>query len=120
MCVCVCIYIYIYRVNLPPPLSQDLSVGLMLGVLPVLRSAANLGRAALHTAGAAAATAAVLLLLRLLLPVVVGNEHASHAELNVLVPFCVCLSVGAFTDHLGISIELGAFCAGLVWCEHSD
>eukprot|EP00962_Isochrysis_galbana_P008811 scaffold2456_cov129-Isochrysis_galbana.AAC.11 len=98
--------------------TQDLSVGLVLGALPVFRSAANLSRAVLHTATAAAATAAALLLLRLSLPHFVGAVRASNAhELNVLFPLGVCLAAGTFTDNLGISIELGSFAAGLVWTQ---
>jgi CPA2 family monovalent cation:H+ antiporter-2 len=96
--------------------TQDLSVGLIMGALPVFRSSANLSRAILHTATAAAATAAALLLLRLSLPFLAGAIRASNAhELNVLFPLGVCLAAGTFTDNLGISIELGSFAAGLVW-----
>lgn len=96
--------------------TQDLSVGVFLGLLPVLRHADHLSRALVHAAGAGAVLALALLALRSILgPLAAVLAKVSVPELETLVALAVLLAVASATESFGISIELGAFVAGLTW-----
>lgn len=99
---------------------QDLALGLMLAVLPALNQPAeSLGLAvatALLRIGLFAAGAIVVgiwvipTLLRLL-------ARTESRELFLLGVVALCLGIALLTEHLGLSIEMGAFVAGLMISE---
>jgi CPA2 family monovalent cation:H+ antiporter-2 len=99
---------------------QDLALGLMLAVLPALDQPPEaLGRAVglallkigLFAAGAIAAGIWVIPpLLRLL-------ARTESRELFLLGIVTLCLLIALLTDELGLSIEMGAFVAGLMISE---
>jgi monovalent cation:H+ antiporter-2, CPA2 family len=99
---------------------QDLAVGLMLAVLPALdKPPEEIGLAiawaclqiALIAAGAIAAGIWVIPpLLRLL-------AKTESRELFLLGVVALCLGIALLTEHLGLSIEMGAFIAGLMISE---
>lgn len=99
---------------------QDLALGLMLAVLPALNQPAeSLGIAvatALLRIGLFAAGAVVVgiwvipTLLRLL-------ARTESRELFLLGVVALCLGIALLTEHLGLSIEMGAFVAGLMISE---
>lgn len=99
---------------------QDLALGLMLAVLPALDQPIEaigwavlmaLVRLALFAAGAIAAGIWVIpRLLRLL----AGTESR---ELFLLGVVTLCLCIALLTEALGLSIEMGAFVAGLMISE---
>ncbi|MBD0387619.1 MAG: cation:proton antiporter [Nostoc sp. C3-bin3] len=105
-------------------IAQDLALGLMLAFLPVLnqpeRLAWALGMALLK----------VLLFLglaiafgRWIVPKLISNVAATEStELFVLTVIALCLGVALVTAKLGLSIEMGAFVAGLMVSEidHAD
>ena len=99
---------------------QDLALGLMLAVLPALDQPAEsismavltaLLRIGLFAAGAVAAGIWVIpTLLRLL-------ARTESRELFLLGVVALCLGIALLTEHLGLSIEMGAFVAGLMISE---
>lgn len=99
---------------------QDLALGLMLAVLPALNQPAeSLGIAvatALLRIGLFAAGAIIVgiwvipTLLRLL-------ARTESRELFLLGVVALCLGIALLTEHLGLSIEMGAFVAGLMISE---
>ncbi|PAX52185.1 cation:proton antiporter domain-containing protein [Brunnivagina elsteri] len=99
---------------------QDLALGLMLAVLPALDKpveqigiavAIALGRIALFAAGAIVAGKWVIpRLLRLL-------ARTESRELFLLGVVTLCLGIALLTEYLGLSIEMGAFVAGLMISE---
>ncbi|OLP18850.1 sodium:calcium exchanger [Leptolyngbya sp. 'hensonii'] len=99
---------------------QDLALGLMLAVLPALdQPVEQLGiaiawallRIGLFAAGAVAAGIWVVpSLLRIL-------ARTESRELFLLGVVALCLGIALFTEYLGLSIEMGAFVAGLMISE---
>ncbi|MBD2611266.1 cation:proton antiporter [Nostoc punctiforme FACHB-252] len=99
---------------------QDLALGLMLAVLPALNQPAEtigfavltaLASIALFAAGAIAAGIWLIPpLLRLL-------ARTESKELFLLGVVALCLGIALLTEHLGLSIEMGAFVAGLMISE---
>ncbi len=99
---------------------QDLALGLMLAVLPALNQPVEelglaIGWALLQTGlfalGAIAAGIWVVpRLLRLL-------ARTESRELFLLGIVALCLGIALLTEHLGLSIEMGAFVAGLMISE---
>jgi CPA2 family monovalent cation:H+ antiporter-2 len=99
---------------------QDLALGLMLAVLPALDKPPEeiglaVGWALLQTGlfalGAVAAGIWVIPpLLRLL-------ARTESRELFLLGVVALCLGIALLTEHLGLSIEMGAFVAGLMISE---
>lgn len=99
---------------------QDLALGLMLAVLPALDQPAEeiglaigwaLLRIGLFSAGAIAAGIWLIPpLLRLL-------ARTESRELFLLGVVALCLGIALLTEHLGLSIEMGAFVAGLMISE---
>jgi CPA2 family monovalent cation:H+ antiporter-2 len=99
---------------------QDLALGLMIAVLP-----------ALHQPGETIVMAVVTALLRLALfaggAVVAGIwlippllrilARTESRELFLLGVVTLCLGIALLTEHLGLSIEMGAFVAGLMISE---
>jgi len=99
---------------------QDLALGLMLAVLPALdKPAEAIGVAialALLKIGlfAAGAVAAGIWLIPYLLRFLAKTESR---ELFLLGVVALCLGIALLTEHLGLSIEMGAFVAGLMISE---
>jgi len=99
---------------------QDLALGLMLAVLPALHEPGEvivvavltaLVRIGLFAAGAVAAGIWVIPpLLRLL-------ARTESRELFLLGVVALCLGIALLTESLGLSIEMGAFVAGLMISE---
>jgi monovalent cation:H+ antiporter-2, CPA2 family len=108
------------RVMLGILVVQDLALGLMLAVLPALDSPSEeIGRAvgiallktALLAAGSIVAGIWVIPpLLRLL-------ARTESRELFLLGVVALCLGIALLTEYLGLSIEMGAFIAGLMISE---
>ncbi|MDY6786325.1 MAG: cation:proton antiporter [Cyanobacteriota bacterium] len=100
-------------------IAQDLALGLMLAVLPALQNPANLAsalaaavlKAALFFAAAFAAGYWVIP------PVIKLVASTENSELFLLVTIALCLGVALITAKLGLSIEMGAFVAGLTIAE---
>ncbi|MFM7407811.1 MAG: cation:proton antiporter [Cuspidothrix sp.] len=99
---------------------QDLALGLMLAVLPALHEPGEaIGIAvvmALLKIGlfAAGAVVAGIWLIPPLLRLLAGTESK---ELFLLGVVTICLGIALFTEFLGLSIEMGAFVAGLMISE---
>ncbi len=99
---------------------QDLALGLMLAVLPALDQppetmaiavAQALLRIGLFAGGAVAVGIWIIPpLLRLL-------ARTESKELFLLGVVALCLGIALLTEHLGLSIEMGAFVAGLMISE---
>ncbi|MCG6138073.1 MAG: cation:proton antiporter [Nostoc sp. LLA-1] len=99
---------------------QDLALGLMIAVLPALNQPAEtigiavltaLLRLALFAGGAVVAGIWVIpRLLRLL-------ARTESRELFLLGVVTLCLGIALLTEYLGLSIEMGAFVAGLMISE---
>jgi len=99
---------------------QDLALGLMLAVLPALDQpvesmAIAVGWALLQIGlFAAGAVAAGIWLIPSLLRLLARTESR---ELFLLGVVALCLGIALLTEHLGLSIEMGAFVAGLMISE---
>lgn len=99
---------------------QDLAVGLMIAVLPALNKPPEelglaLGQAVLTIALiAVGAIAAGMWLLPPLLQLLAKTESR---ELFLLGVVALCLGIALLTQYLGLSIEIGAFIAGLMISE---
>ena len=100
-------------------IAQDLALGLMLAVVPALNQPDNL-----IPALAAAVIKAVLFfasaiaagywLIPRLMSAVAKTENS---ELFLLTVIALCLGIALVTESLGLSIEMGAFVAGLTIAE---
>lgn len=99
---------------------QDLALGLMLAVLPALdQPIESIGIAvgwALLQIGlfAAGAVATGIWIIPSLLRLLARTESR---ELFLLGVVALCLGIALLTEHLGLSIEMGAFVAGLMISE---
>jgi CPA2 family monovalent cation:H+ antiporter-2 len=108
------------RVMLGILVVQDLALGLMLAVLPALDRPSEeiglaLGLALLKTALLAlGATAAGIWLIPPLLRLLAKTESRELFLLGVIV---LCLGIALLTESVGLSIEMGAFIAGLMISE---
>ncbi len=108
------------RVMLGILVVQDLALGLMLAVLPALDRPSDeigiaIGWALLQTALlAAGAIAAGIWVIPSLLRLLAKTESR---ELFLLGVVALCLGIALLTEYLGLSIEMGAFIAGLMISE---
>ncbi len=107
------------QVSLGILIVQDIALGLMLAVVPALDSAEEMGQAVLRAllvtalfAGAAIAVGRWCI--PPLLRWVAGTESKELFLLSVIV---LCLGIALVTESLGLSIEMGAFVAGLMVSE---
>lgn len=99
---------------------QDLAVGLMLAVLPALDKPLDelglaVGWALLQIALIAAG--AVVAGIWLLPPLLRLLAQTESRELFLLGVVALCLGIALLTERLGLSIEIGAFIAGLMISE---
>ncbi|NEQ77010.1 MAG: sodium:calcium exchanger [Okeania sp. SIO2C9] len=99
---------------------QDLALGLMLAVLPALNQPPEIigitvGRSLLEIGlFALGAIAAGIWIIPYLLRFLAKTESR---ELFLLGVVALCLGIALLTEHLGFSIEMGAFVAGLMISE---
>ncbi|HVK02673.1 MAG TPA: cation:proton antiporter, partial [Armatimonadaceae bacterium] len=102
---------------------QDLSLVLMIVLLPALAAFQTQGVGALSGVGIALLKAALFLGVTLLLatrgvPAVLDRvARTGSRELFLLAAVCLCLLAGFAADRLGLGIALGAFLAGIVVSE---
>lgn len=105
-------------------IAQDLALGLMLAILPAFNQQTAMGLAI--------ATALLKVLLFLVGAIVIGRwvvprvirsvAATESSEVFLLTVIALCLGVALITAGLGLSIEMGAFVAGLMVSEidHAD
>lgn len=108
------------RVMLGILIVQDLALGLMLAVLPALDRPSEeigiaVGFALLKTALLAAG--AVVAGIWLIPPLLRFLAKTESRELFLLGVVALCLGIALLTEFLGLSIEMGAFIAGLMISE---
>lgn len=99
---------------------QDLALGLMLAVLPALDKPVEeiglaVGWALLQTG--LFALGAVVAGIWLIPPLLRLLARTESRELFLLGVVALCLGIALLTEHLGLSIEMGAFVAGLMISE---
>lgn len=100
-------------------IAQDLALGLILAILPALNEPNNLAFALLGAVLKAilfftCAFAAGYWFIPSLMRTV---AHTENSELFLLTIIALCLGVALITASLGLSIEMGAFVAGLMIAE---
>ena len=100
-------------------IAQDLALGLMLAVVPALNQPDNLIPALVAAVVKAvlffaSAIAAGYWLIPRLMTTVAKTENS---ELFLLTVIALCLGIALVTESLGLSIEMGAFVAGLTIAE---
>ena len=100
-------------------IAQDLALGLMLAVLPALNNPDNLVPALIAAVIKAvlffaSAIAAGYWVIPRLMTTVAKTENS---ELFLLTVIALCLGIALITANLGLSIEMGAFVAGLTIAE---
>lgn len=107
------------RMALAILLLQDLAVGPLLVLIPMLGSEGNLGSAlGLAGAKAVAVLATILVVGRLVLrPLFQVVEKAQAPELSTAAILLVIIGTGALSHWAGLSMALGAFAAGMVLAE---
>ncbi len=100
-------------------IAQDLALGVMLAVLPALKQPENFASAlAVALLKVLVFAAVALALSRWVIPRVIASVAATESnELFLLVVIALCLGVALTTESLGLSIEMGAFVAGLMISE---
>jgi CPA2 family monovalent cation:H+ antiporter-2 len=99
---------------------QDLALGLMLAVLPALDSPAEVVSMAVVKAllvTALFAGGAIVAGKWLIPPLLRAVASTESRELFLLSTIVLCLGIALLTEHLGLSIEMGAFVAGLMISE---
>ncbi|MCS6812279.1 MAG: cation:proton antiporter [Cyanobacteria bacterium] len=99
---------------------QDLALGLMLAVLPALDQPIDqigtaLGWAVVRTGLFAAGAIAVGIWI--VPPLLRFLARTESRELFLLGVVALCLSIALLTEYLGLSVEMGAFVAGLMISE---
>lgn len=105
-------------------IAQDLALGVMLALLPALQQPENF----LPVLFSALMKVAIFVLVafavgKWVVPVLIRHIAATEStELFILSVIALCLGVALVTAALGLSVEMGAFVAGLMVSEveHSD
>lgn len=100
-------------------IAQDLALGLMLAILPAINQpgpiATVVGLVLLKVIGF---LIAALIAGRWIVPVIIRQiAFTESSELFLLTLVALCLGVALLTERLGLSIEIGAFVAGLMIAE---
>ncbi len=100
-------------------IAQDLALGFMLAILPAINQSGPLwqviGLVLLKVGGF---LVAAMLIGRWIIPVVIRQVARTESdELFLLTLIALCLGVALVTAQLGLSIEIGAFVAGLMISE---
>lgn len=102
---------------------QDLAVVLMVALLPSLAQVAQEGGAALAAVGWSVLRSAIVVVLALALArrgvpsLLARTARMNSRELFLIVVVCVCIGAAYFAQLAGLSLEIGAFLAGLVISE---
>lgn len=102
---------------------QDLSLVLMMILLPALASLSTQGVGALLDVGSALLRAALLVGITLLLalrgvPALLHQvARTGSQELFLLACLCICLLAAMGANYAGLGLEIGAFLAGIVLSE---
>lgn len=101
-------------------IAQDLALGLMLAILPAISEPGGALGMALFQAllkGVIFIVFAVVAGVWLVPPLIKSIAATESSELFLLAVIALCLGVALITDALGLSIEMGAFIAGLMISE---
>lgn len=102
---------------------QDLAVVLMVALLPSLAQVAQQGAPALVDVGWSVLRSAIVVVLALMLArrgvpsLLARTARMNSRELFLIVVVCVCIGAAYFAQVAGLSLEIGAFLAGLVISE---
>ncbi|MBV6627542.1 MAG: cation:proton antiporter [Rivularia sp. (in: Bacteria)] len=98
---------------------QDLALGVMLAILPALKQPENLASALLLALAKVIGFGAIAFIFsRWIIPRLIRNVAETQSdELFLLTIIALCLGVALITAALGLSIEMGAFVAGLMISE---
>ncbi|MBE9211702.1 cation:proton antiporter [Plectonema cf. radiosum LEGE 06105] len=98
---------------------QDLALGIMLAILPALKQPENIAPALFLAVVKVIAFGAIAFILsRWVVPGLIRNIAATESdELFLITIIALCLGVALITAALGLSIEMGAFVAGLMISE---
>jgi CPA2 family monovalent cation:H+ antiporter-2 len=107
------------QVSLGILIVQDIALGLMLAVLPALDSPQAVGQAVLRALLVTALFAgAAIAFGRWCIPSLLRWVASTESkELFLLCVVVLCLGIALVTESLGLSIEMGAFVAGLMISE---
>ena len=97
-------------------IAQDLSLGLMLALIPALNRPENLGTAlAIALLKFFLFLTAALATAKWIVPSLFKSvARTESSELFLLSAIALCLSVALMTSSLGLSLEMGAFVAGVM------
>ncbi|MGB3297464.1 MAG: cation:proton antiporter [Phormidesmis sp.] len=100
-------------------IAQDLALGLMLAVVPAVNQPGALWQVVgLVLLKVVAFLGGALLVGRWVIPVIIQRVASTEStELFLLTLIALCLGVALVTAQLGLSIEIGAFVAGLMIAE---
>ncbi|MBC5793688.1 cation:proton antiporter [Sphaerospermopsis sp. LEGE 00249] len=100
-------------------IAQDLALGVMLAIIPALQQPENIAVAlSLALVKITIFVVVAIIFSRWVVPRVLSNIAATESnELFLLVVIALCLGVALITAHLGLSIAMGAFVAGLMISE---
>ena len=100
-------------------IAQDLVLGLMLAILPALNEPDNLAYALIGAILKAIIffTTAFVIGYWIIPPLMKTIAQTENSELFLLTIIALCLGVALVTASLGLSIEMGAFVAGLIIAE---
>ncbi len=100
-------------------IAQDLALGLMLAILPAINQPGSLWQViGLVLLKVVAFLLVALAFGRWVIPVVIREvARTESSELFLLTLIALCLGVALVTAQIGLSIEIGAFVAGLMIAE---
>ena len=100
-------------------IAQDLALGLMLAILPAINQPGPIGLVVgLVLLKVVGFLLAALVAGRWIIPVIIRQvAFTESSELFLLTLVALCLGVALLTAQLGLSIEIGAFVAGLMIAE---
>ncbi|NEN94944.1 MAG: sodium:calcium exchanger [Moorea sp. SIO3I7] len=100
-------------------IAQDLSLGLMLAVIPALQQPSDIGSAlVVALLKALVFLAAALAAGRWIVPHLIKYiARTENSELFLITVIALCLGIALITAGLGLSVEMGAFVAGLMMAE---
>jgi len=96
---------------------QDCTVGFLFALLPVLSGSRGSGEAVMSFVRVIAMMFLFFIMavaIRPLVAQILNNVYAYNENLYQMVVIAFCLCVSWTSDHLGLSIELGAFFAGVM------
>tara|TARA_B110000977_G_scaffold64920_1_gene88373 strand:- start:20286 stop:21890 length:1605 start_codon:yes stop_codon:yes gene_type:complete len=106
---------------------QDCTVGLLFALLPVLGGSHGIGEGVVSLVRVTAMMVGFLAAAVFLSKAVVPNlfkivSKRNNAELYQMTSIAFCLVIAWMSEHLGLSIELGAFVAGVMisTTQHAD